>query len=261
MIQPFFIKNFRSFFFSLAILLLVFPSCTSSRGILSTGKSAKTAMQTAKANNLKFRTLSIKGQARAQMPEQKFEIGINYKIDMAHDSLIRIRVTKLGLEGARILITPDSIFVLDRLNKQARKYDLGIAQKFTGLQADFALIQAMLLGDTHPIPEQLQLKDRRIKPWVFQGEAAGTLFSYKISPERLKLVGLEAINAEKSQHSELLYHAFESFDKQWMATEGEVKVKEPSQAGFSFKHNKVEINPSKVSFRFNIPNNYEILAD
>lgn len=68
-------------------------------------------------------------------------------IRMQKDSAIWMSFKKFGIEGARALITPDSIFVLDRLNNQYLAKPFSYAQKEFRLPVGFNGLQAMLLGN------------------------------------------------------------------------------------------------------------------
>ncbi len=241
-------------------LVLSLSSCKSLKDLGSGAKGEAATLKALEGNNLDFTTLSISGKGKAKMEKADFSIGMTYKIDLYADSLIRIRVTKLGLEGARILITQDSIYVLDRLNKTYTVSDYTPAKKFTGLDADFAMVQALILGDFSPIPDQLKLENKKANPQVFKGIAGGTDFAYKISRNLLKLMELEAVNELLSQHTVIQYLEFEEVDGQKIPNEGAVIVKAPEQAGFDFKHHKVNLNPNKISFKFNVPDSYERVA-
>lgn len=244
----------------LLTLFLLAPGCKSLKNI-GGGNKAMTTLEKTKANNLDFETIRINGKAKAQVPGQDFSIGIGYKIEIESQEKMRIRVTKLGLEGARILITRDSIFVLDRLSKKAYLSDLNMAKSYTGIAADFQLLQAMIVGDFHPIPQELEPGETRANPMTYTGTEAGTEFLYQISSDMLKMVGMIAKNASENLHTELAYSEFEEESGQQIASEGTVSVLSPEEASFSFKHSKVEINPEKISFAFKIPDSYEVVAN
>ncbi len=246
---------------SLSLTLLLFsPACKSLKEVGKSGKAVATLNKT-KANNLKFTTLRMNGRGKAQFPGQDMSLGISYKIEIEAQKQIRIRISKLGLEGARILITRDSIYVLDRLNKRAYCSNLEMAKSYTGFDANFELLQAMLVGDFFPIPQNLERLPDKKNPLAYKGSEGGTDFVYKISSDLLKMVGMEAKNLEQNLNTQLIYSEFSDEAGQKFASEGEVNVFSPQAASFSFKHSKVEIDPDNISFAFKIPDNYEIVAN
>lgn len=253
-------SSFQFFVFTLSLtLLLLSPACKSLKKIGS-GNKAMATLERTKANNLDFETLKINGRGKAQVPGQGFSMGIAYKIEIASQEKMRIRITKLGLEAARILITQDSIFVLSRLERKVYLSGLDMAKSYTGIDADFSLLQAMLIGDFKPIPEELEMQEANTTPLTYSGTEAGTDFSYLISKDLMKMVGMVAKNASQNLHTELAYGEFEEDSGQQIPSEGQVTVLSPEEASFSFKHSKVEINPEKISFAFKIPKNYEVVG-
>lgn len=62
------------------------------------------------------------------------------------DSVLWINVKKFGIEAARALITRDSIFVLNRLERTYTATDLSSLQRQYSLPGGFDLLQAFLLG-------------------------------------------------------------------------------------------------------------------
>lgn len=68
-------------------------------------------------------------------------------IRLKKDSVIWMNFKKFSLEGARVLLTPDSIFVIDRINNQYIAKPFEYAQKEYNLPVGFLGLQAMLLGN------------------------------------------------------------------------------------------------------------------
>jgi len=67
------------------------------------------------------------------------------------DSVIWMAVKKLSVEGGRVLITPDSLFLILRQEKAYQKYALADINKTYGLNGDFSYIQNLILGLTPEI--------------------------------------------------------------------------------------------------------------
>lgn len=67
-------------------------------------------------------------------------------IRMKHDSAIWASLGIAGIEGARLLLTTDSIFIVDRVNKQLMKNDFAFVQHFAGLPLTFSDLENLLIG-------------------------------------------------------------------------------------------------------------------
>lgn len=215
-------------------------------------------LNTTEARQLDFEGLSIQGKARISMPGSGLgNQSANYRIHIAKDSLIWIKITKLGFEGARVLVRPDSIFALDRLNRAVYRYDYSIAEEYTGLKADFGVLQDLLLGHFHPIPDSLFPVDPKVSPTTFSGEASQIQFDYQIDPTIFRLLAMTASHTQKEQASTIDYSDFESVEEFDFPMMMAIAVQSPDEMSFSFTHRKVQVNPSKLSFSFSVPASYE----
>jgi hypothetical protein len=99
--------------------------------ILGTGgcASAKKAGGTVPKRDLKIEraTKSVQtryefewfdGKAKIDIDTEDLKVGLTATFRMQKDSMIWVALSKFGLEMARILITPDSAYVIDRLNRE-----------------------------------------------------------------------------------------------------------------------------------------------
>jgi len=88
---------------------------------------------------------AAKAKVLYQKDDSKLPFTMSYRI--RKDSVIWISVlSPIGMEGARILITKNSIQVLDRLNKKCYQKDYKFAKKYIPLDLDFETIQSILLN-------------------------------------------------------------------------------------------------------------------
>ena len=68
-------------------------------------------------------------------------------IRIRKDSVIWINLKKFSIEGARVLIRPDSVFVVDRINGQYLAKPFEYLQEEYHLPVNFQGLQAILLGN------------------------------------------------------------------------------------------------------------------
>ena len=97
------------------------------------------------SENIDWDWLIIK--AKVKLESKELRGSASAQIRMRKDSLIWIHITKASIEGARVLITPDSLFAIDRMNKQYLKESLTAISDKYGIPAGFDCIQALILGD------------------------------------------------------------------------------------------------------------------
>jgi hypothetical protein len=94
---------------------------------------------------LDYKTFSGKARVHFEGPDDKQEFTANIRIKK--DSAIWINASAFGITAARILITPDSIFMLMQLKKEYMKMALKDAGKILPAKVDFASLQHLILGE------------------------------------------------------------------------------------------------------------------
>ncbi|MCI5080833.1 MAG: DUF4292 domain-containing protein [Saprospiraceae bacterium] len=93
---------------------------------------------------LDFEWFSAK--ARISYQDDAQGITVSSTIRMKKDSLVWLNVKKLGFEIARVLITPDSVHVMDRFNKEYYVEGIDYVEKMYNIPSDLGTIQNMLMG-------------------------------------------------------------------------------------------------------------------
>ncbi|KRP09810.1 MAG: hypothetical protein ABR94_12860 [Sphingobacteriales bacterium BACL12 MAG-120802-bin5] len=127
------------------LLIVVLSSCADRR--LTDGKikplSPETIWEEAAAAVPAFTTLQ--GKARVEV-QGAISQQLVADITMQTDSFIGISVRVLGLEAARMLVTPDSVKVIDRLNRQYLPRDFAYFEQQFGFPLSFDNLQDLIAG-------------------------------------------------------------------------------------------------------------------
>ncbi|MEM6265387.1 MAG: DUF4292 domain-containing protein [Bacteroidota bacterium] len=227
----------------------------------TTRKSPEVTLEACKRNNISgYKTISISGKGKIDYPDGNIKIGASYRINMYNDSLIWISVRVLGFEGVRVLITEDSVYVLNRQDKTLTVSDYRAVNDFLGQKANISKAQDLILGNLLVIPEEVTVVERRANPRVYKGRASGTDFAYEINTEINKLVEVRVRNEILQQNSRLQYTDFEFLGRQRVPKAGNIKVTAPTEATLMFKHSKMQLDNDKVTFKFNVPGSYERIS-
>lgn len=134
---------------SLLFLALLTVSACKTGKRATTGKlkpkSEKFLMKRLVSNQVNAEWLSAKAKITYRDEYGRETLSSNIRI--RKDSLIWMNFKKFGLEGGRALITPDSIFLIDRLNGQYVAKPFEFAQREYRLPVNFQGLQAMMLGN------------------------------------------------------------------------------------------------------------------
>lgn len=243
------------------MLSLVLSSCKSTRKVVGdSGKAAKeTLLELSKTQKLDYDRVTISGKASYDSPDDGVSMSVNYRLNMIADSLIWIRISKFGFEGARVLITSDSVNILDHTAQELKMMDIQGVESMIGMQANLSMLQSMLLGEMYLAPEiqSIEMRKDTENPVIFDAKTKDLEIAYSIDPLIQRLVALEAYHQAKSMRSKVSYSEFQEVGNTQLPDQTKIIVSDPKELSIDFKHNKVDINPSKFSVKFSIPEHYE----
>lgn len=154
-------------FIILPVLLLVIlmGSCRSTRKI-STAMSKKdssiviinpaasdsaskvvNALDRIRKDHIEFSTFSANVKINYSDSKGK-NYDVNAFIRMKKDSVIWVSLNAvLGIEAFRVLITPDTVSVLDKINKTIQFHSFDYLREVTNLPVDFSTLQELIIGN------------------------------------------------------------------------------------------------------------------
>jgi len=259
------------------LLLLSFASCRNQKKItLNNGKcildfkNARTLTTNLKSNELRFTWLKAKLSAEALIDSSSNSFTIALR--MKKDSIIWMSISKLGIEGARVLITKDSVKFTNTIQNKYFKGDYAYISKLLNTELDFEMLQSLLVGNSVSFYDE----DEKIKPGVDDCQyTLGTVRKFKRRRvERGKELKEPAqsifLVPENFKIARILFYEFNP-DRSFDAHFGEYVTVDSSQLfpqkmNYTIKAEKnvtIDLNFSKVtlneeqSFPFKIPDNYE----
>lgn len=133
-------------------------------------------------HRLVFATFSGRAKGRVVLNKDDYDLTANVRIQ--RDSAIWISVTALmGIEAGRIMITPDSIKLVNRLRSEYAVKAFDYVHRFTNDRLDFHDLQALLLGN---VPQSVL---DEIQVWasdnghVLRSEADGVRWEIRIDAD------------------------------------------------------------------------------
>lgn len=129
------------------LLLLLISSCNNLRQTSSStrDRSADFLIQHLAQNQIDAQWLDAR--ARIAYSDEHMSVRGSALIRWQRDKVLWMSMRKLGFEVARVKITPDSVYVIDRINNQYGIYDLQYLSESYQLPADFQLLQTIMLGE------------------------------------------------------------------------------------------------------------------
>lgn len=264
-------KNAIYAFYLLAAALLV-VSCKSSRmaGLKGHTEQISNAQlfQSVDAAQLKFHSFS--GKFSCELESKEFSQSLKGSIRIVHDSAIWISITPgLGIEAARLLMTPDSVFLINRLKSSYFKGKFTQLKQLLHIEVDYSTLEAILTNKAFVIPANNELlNDFRgfeliRKAQFYQLDrnsskelagAADTKFSYDAA---YRLFESRAKLEQKKMFLEAFYSEFAPIDGKQYPMLSLIKL---GSTGKSFnlrmQYTKVETD-QVLEFPFRIPESYQ----
>ncbi|MBI1193886.1 MAG: DUF4292 domain-containing protein [Bacteroidetes bacterium] len=259
--------------FATAFLVLLGASCRSTKPVASSDipqVSAQELWQALDGSRLEFETFSTR--ADLDIEDTNGKSGASAMVRMYRDSLIWISLRKAGLEGARILITRDSLHILDRTAKTY--YPLGFAQLRQQYRIDlgFEALQDLISGNAlvrQPLDWTAGLDNGKL---LLSGQDGGKVHRFWLRPSDLKLTAqsLEALEhpeqlpgqpGAQSMGMTMQLDAYEPVSDQTFATFRLLTVQGEMPASLQARFSKMAINEPELSFTFHINPGYTVVRD
>ncbi|HLC83927.1 MAG TPA: DUF4292 domain-containing protein [Bacteroidia bacterium] len=270
---------------ALLFVSLLLSSCKSRQKItLNNGrcildfKNARTLTSHLKEKEFKFDRLNAKLSVDAEIDSTSASFTVTLR--MKRDSVIWMSLSKLGIEGARVLITKDSVkFIKRPLGDDIGKFfvgDYAYISKMLNTDMDFEMLQSLLIGNSVEFYDE----DEKIKPGIDNCQyTLGT-----IRKKRLRKVmekGKELKEPAQSIYmipetykiARILFYEFGP-DRSFDAVYSEYELKDsvqlfPMKMNYTIKAQKtvkIDLAYSKIvlneeqTFPFKIPENYEAIS-
>ncbi len=246
-------------FFLLSALLFSALGCRTSKKAATTRPLKKESSSAVIAALNQIEADWFEGRAQISYDDGAFAIKTTANIRMRKDSIIWMSVKKLGFEVARIKITSDSIFVLDRINNQFVAEDITMVEREYNFPANLNMLQAIILGN--PVfffsQQYLQL-ERRKAAYLLSGSDERSDCQYWIDGVSLLLQKMhfeEPAAARKLQILQDDYRQATDNQKFSYFRSFEVNSRETGNVSIGIDFSKVDFNIPK-SIRFEIPSRY-----
>lgn len=264
----------RTFLFLIVAALLT-VSCRSTRKIttvvakkdsavvvvnLAESDSAKDVRATLSKINSRqiiFNTFSSKVKVNYS-DDKNNRFDFNTFVRMKSDSAIWISIiAALNIEAFRVLITPDSIVIMDKINRTIQKKPVSYLQEITRIPFDFRTLQNLIVGN----PVYL---DGNIISYSDQGEkismsTLGDAFKHYITVSKNDLnvlfSKLDDVDISRSRTANLSYADYASAGSWMFSGLRKISLSEKTKIDVQLEFKQVEFE-KLMNFPFAIPKNY-----
>jgi len=184
----------------------------------------------------------------------------NAFVRLKKDSVVWISVNALlGIEAFRVLITPDSVKVLDKIEKVAQLRSVEYLQEVTKIPMTFSDLQNLLIGnpiflDSNNINSYK--KDERTISLI----SIGTLFKHLLTVNKsdytLQHSKLDDVDAIRARTADITYGDYQVKNRYHFSTYRKITVSEKSKLDIEMQFKQFDFN-TDLNFPFTIPRNYK----
>ena len=186
-------------------------------------------------------------------------------IRMKEDSVIWMSAKKFGFEGGRILITRDSFFMINRLEKSYIAEPFSYIRNMTGLSStgdnlsDFRNLYDLILGNVILKTEEKYDVEIKVPHYHMKKEADGLASEYVISGNNFTLAKMKFSQSTQNKTAVCTFEGYKSManDKLFSYIRNlNLYSRETGQLDLEMEFSKVKFD-EPVGIQFSIPKHYE----
>ncbi|MFD3003377.1 DUF4292 domain-containing protein [Pontibacter toksunensis] len=240
----------------LLCLAVVFLLAGCKRETAPTTASATTeTVGTVAVNNFDFNYLSSKGQITLNDKNQNLSSGVS--IRMKKDSVIWVSVQPgLGIEAARMMLTQDSVYLMNRLQKEYVATDYTFLRNKFQVDVNFEVLQSILLGNLQTQGTEKAMDEGNLQH--VQQLRENLLFDYFIGRLNSKLQQLNVQDKNTGNTITVKYDSFQNIGQEPFAHALAAQVLQKGEVSdFKLNYNRVAVSDEMLSFPFSIPTDYK----
>lgn len=107
--------------------------------------SKEALIQKTDSTAIDFNWMKIKAKVDAEMNDEKQNFTLQLRIK--NDGLVFAKISKSGITGIKILVSPDTLVFVDKINKQFYTGKYQDLERLTNISIPFEFIQNLFLGE------------------------------------------------------------------------------------------------------------------
>ena len=235
-------------------LIFLFTSCK--KDLFQLNYSDKKRL---KIEELNFEYLQAKSKIKYDDGIQNFNA--NATIRIRQDSLIWISISSTGVEAIRSIIQKDSIFVIDRINKEYREFSFDSLQRVYNIPIDYHMVQSVLIGN---LIKTRKNNDKVLKNddfFILKQNSGNLTIDNFVNAKTMKIERVKVRETPSESNMEIKYEDFQMTNEILIPYKNSVfltynRNNSELVSHLNINFSRVAINEKKIKFPFNVPNRY-----
>lgn len=253
----------KNIFFAFIVIVITASSCKSTKDVSVTKNipslPIETVIQNFQQQNHLYQTANIK--AKVEVTDKKSR-SFTANIRMVRDSIIWASLTgAMGVEGARILATKDSIHIIDKLNKIYYQKPFNYINEFVPFPLDLNFLQDILLGN-HQVDTQAKTTLTVDDTYIIRQESPEIKAAYHISGEAFYPLLVKLNETQNNRQVTIKYNDYRPANDTGTSSKAFsfhriVDFKSGKKTKIDIKFSRISWN-EELSFPFSVGEKYEI---
>ena len=212
------------------------------------------------SKRIDFKTFNAKIKVEYQDVKGK-QPDLTAIVRIIKDSAIWISLTAsiLNFEVYRVLITKDSVILLDKQNKEVQFRSLDYLQEVTQIPFDYKTLEDLLVGNPVFLDSNI-VSYRKIDDRILIS-VAGLFYKHLLTMTSDNYVllhsKLDDVDINRNRTADITYSDFENKNGINFSTYREITVSEKNKLDIQLNFKSYEFN-KELSVFFNIPKNYRV---
>jgi hypothetical protein len=257
-------------------MLVLLLSCSTTQNtskknkILLFDKNPGYLFEQVRKNDLRFDWVTAKYACEADFDGKSISLKANIKAKK--DSVIWMSITPaLGIEAARIKITSDSVFMINRINSTYFAGDFKFVNRMFNVESDFKMIQALLFGVNYTQFDESAFKSaiddgnyllsnirkRKLRRTIQRNDSLDLeAQSIWLDPQSFRVSKFRFNDFSAKRELEANYSNFDTISGQLFPLQVIFSLRGDQQAKIQIQYSKVILNEPQ-SLPFTIPEKYE----
>lgn len=211
-------------------------------------------------NNLDFHSFSGRAKAKVEMGKDNQDVTIHIRIQRNKAIWMSVTGTFLNVEGVRLLITPDSVKIMNKLQGEYIAKPFNYIHRYTGAGVSFGVLQDLLLAN---VSSDLLRTDKLTVAQATEdvqivGVKEDLAFQYSLNDKyRPKVFRLTPVGTSNSL--EAYYSSFNDVTGYNFPQNQNIKLNASSiDVTAILNYNKIEFN-QELDMPFTVPARYKVL--
>lgn len=162
----------------------------------------------------------------------------------------------LGIEAARVYVTRDSVYVLNRLKREYVAQSLSYFQQFTSAPVTLQTLQHLFTGNTlFTLPDTLRSDSSAEAGWFFSCVLNEVVYAVYVNKDNMKPSAQHLTDSARQQHLQVQYSDYQKEDVQNIPRKIALQAQAKATMKVTFDYQNVSFAPFD-EIQFSIPASY-----